>query len=90
VRGAGHWTGDSHGGFYYLPNGMVNPDFNRPAYNTVDASTGVNWDKWELSLFVKNAFNNNMVIQRPIVQTTLGEIYRIAPRTIGVSLSARF
>jgi len=90
VRGAVHWTGTSHGGFFYLPNGLVNPDFNRPAYNTVDFSAGMNWDKWELSLFVKNALNNNIVIQRPIVQTTLGEIYRIAPRTIGVGLSAKF
>jgi len=90
VRGAVHWTGASHGGFSTLPSGQANPDFNRPEYDTVDASTGLNWDKWEVSLFVKNLLNNNMVIQRPIVQSTLGEIYRIEPRTIGISLSAKF
>ncbi len=90
VRAAVHWTGDSHGGFAMLPNGAINPDFNRPEYNTVDASTGLNWDKWEVSLFVKNLLNDNQVIQRPIVQSTLGEIYRIEPRTLGISLSAKF
>ena len=90
VRGASHWTGTSHGGFQNLPNGELNPDFQRPSYNSVDASTGVSRDNWEVSLFVKNLLNNNMVIQRPIVQSELGEVYRIAPRVIGVSLAAKF
>ncbi len=91
VRAAVHWVGPSKGGLSLLPSGEVNPDFDRPAYHTVDLSTGMNWDKWEATLFVKNAFNNNMVIQRPIEQANFGgEVYRIAPRQIGVSLSAKF
>ncbi|PRC93212.1 TonB-dependent receptor [Solimicrobium silvestre] len=102
LRGAARWTGASNGGFSELPNsngtitppnlfaGVPNPDFNRPAYHTIDASTGVSWGAWEATLFVKNMFNNNMIIQRPIVQATLGEVYRMEPRTIGMSLSAKF
>ena len=90
LRGALRWTGSSHGGFAFLPNGAPDPDYIRPGYFTADLSTGVSWDKWEATFFVKNLLNNNNVIQRPIVQSTLGEVYRIEPRSIGVSLSAKF
>lgn len=84
ARGAAHWTGASNGAL-----DPSNPDYSRPAYNTVDGSTGVTWDKWELSLFVKNLFNNDMIIQHPVVQSTTNEDYRIAPRTIGISLTGK-
>ena len=90
LRGGVHWTGASHGGFALLPNGDPNPDFNRPAYDTVDASVGLSWDRWEMSLFGKNLFDNDKVIQRPIVQSLQGQVYRIPPRVIGASLSAKF
>ncbi|TDK59653.1 TonB-dependent receptor [Sapientia aquatica] len=90
VRGAARWVGSSHGGFALLPNGGVDPDYIRPAYNTFDASTGISWNNWDATLFVKNLLNNDKVIQRPIVQSTLGEVYRIEPRIIGVSLSTKF
>jgi outer membrane receptor protein involved in Fe transport len=89
VRGAAHWTGASYGGFPLLPNGSVDPDYHRPAYSTVDFSTGLSWDKWEVSLFAKNLFDNEKVIQHPVVQTQDNEVYRIAPRIIGISLSAK-
>ncbi|HSY30289.1 MAG TPA: TonB-dependent receptor, partial [Burkholderiaceae bacterium] len=84
ARGAVHWTGSSYGAL-----DPSNPDYQRPAYNTIDASTGLTWDKWELSLFVKNLLNNDMVIQHPVVQSVDNEAYRIAPRTIGISLSGK-
>ncbi|MET3106222.1 iron complex outermembrane receptor protein [Oxalobacteraceae bacterium GrIS 2.11] len=91
VRAAAHFVGTSYGGFSLLPSGLTNPDFNRPAYHTIDLSTGVSYKEWEATLFVKNAANNNMVIQKPIEQANFGgEVYRIAPRQIGVSLSAKF
>ena len=89
VRGSAHWTGASYGGFPLLPNGSVDPDYRRPGYSTVDFSTGLSWDKWELSLFAKNLFDNEKVIQHPVVQTQMNEVYRIAPRTVGISLSAK-
>ena len=93
LRGAVRWVGSSNGGFAVIPyqgSTIANPDYIRPAYHTVDLSTGVSWGEWEATLFVKNALNNNMIIQRPIVQATQGESYRIAPRVYGVSLSAKF
>ena len=90
VRAAARWTGASKGGFALLPNGTTNPDYLRPSYHTVDASTGISIGEWEATLFVKNLLANDKIIQRPIVQSTLGEVYRIEPRTIGVSLSAKF
>ena len=91
LRGGVHFIGSSYGGFDTLPNGAANPDYTRPAYHTVDVSTGVSWKEWEATLFVKNLTNNNMVIQKPIEQAQeSGEVYRIPPRQIGVSLSAKF
>jgi len=104
LRGAVRWTGASNGGFSEIPNGLIgtvtppnsepgvpNPDFQRPAYHSIDVSTGVSWNEWEATLFVKNLFNEDMVIQHPIEQAvSAGEVYRMEPRTIGVSLSAKF
>ena len=90
LRGGVHWTGSSHGGFAFLPNGDPNPDFDRPSYATVDASAGLSWDRWEFSLFGKNLLDNERIIQRPIVQSLQGQVYRIPPRVLGASLSAKF
>jgi outer membrane receptor protein involved in Fe transport len=87
VRGASHWVGKSYGGFN--PTLSSDPDYNRPSYSTLDLSTGLIWDKWELTLFAKNLLNNDAVIQHPIVQVTTNEAYRIPPRTIGISLSGK-
>jgi len=102
VRAAARWTGASYGGFAQLPDlagtivppnispGSDNPDFNRPGYHTVDLSTGVSRGDWEATIFIKNLANNNMVIQRPIVESTSGEVYRLTPRSVGISLSGKF
>ena len=103
VRAAARWTGASNGGFSGLPNangvivapnvtpGIPNPDYQRPAYHTIDASTGISWGEWEATLFVKNLFNENKIIQHPIEQAvSSGEVYRMEPRLIGLSLSAKF
>jgi iron complex outermembrane receptor protein len=103
IRGAARWTGASNGGFSELPNaygnidppntnpGIPNPDFNRPAYHTIDASTGVSWGAWEATLFVKNLFNEDKIIQHPVEQAvSSGEVFRMEPRQIGLSLSAKF
>ncbi|AMP06470.1 TonB-dependent receptor [Collimonas pratensis] len=83
ARAAAHWTGSSHGTLV-----ATDPDYQRPAYSTFDASIGATFDRWELTLFVKNAFNNDKVIQRPNVQS-VSEGYRLDPRTIGISLAGK-
>ena len=78
------WTGASHGS---LVRGE--PDRDRPAYMTVDASWGINFDKWDLNFSIKNAGNNHKVLQQPNIQS-VRQAYYMKPRTIGVSLSGTF
>ena len=89
VRAASRWTGSSFGGYSVLPNLQENPDYRRPAYNVVDASTGVSWDNWEVTVFVKNLADKQKIIQRPIVQASAHQAYRMTPRSVGVSLSGK-
>ena len=89
VRAGAHWTGTSNGGYSLLANGEDNPDFHRPSYSTLDASAGLSYGKWDWTIFVKNMGNNQKVIQRPIVQATTDEVYRIEPRSIGISLGVK-
>ncbi len=89
VRGASRWTGSSYGGFSVLPTLDPNPDYRRPAYNVLEASAGVSWGNWDLTVFAKNLTDNQKIIQRPIVQFTSNEAYRVPPRTIGISLAGK-
>ena len=84
VRGNGQWTGKSHGTVF-----RGDPDYERAAYFTADASTGVNWDKWEVTAFVKNLNNNHTQLQHPSVQN-VSEAYYMRPRTIGVTANYEF
>ncbi len=84
VRGNGQWTGKSHG--TALRN---DPDYQRAAYFTADASAGVNWDKWEVTAFVKNLNNNHTQLQHPSVQG-VSEEYYLRPRTIGMTANYEF
>ena len=84
VRGNGQWTGKSHGTVF-----RSDPDYNRAAYFTADASTGANWDKWEVTLFVKNLTNNHTLLQHPNVQN-VSEGYYLTPRTIGMMANYEF
>ena len=84
VRGSGQWTGKSHG----VPF-RGDPDYQRAAYFTADASAGVNWDKWEVTAFVKNLNNNHTQLQHPSVQG-VSEQYYLRPRTIGMTANYEF
>lgn len=81
ARLTGHWTGSSYG----TPH-IGDSDYLRPAYATVDASVGLKFENWQVSLFAKNLGNNDKVIQTPSVQY-FTERYRLVPRTVGVNLS---
>src|SRR5262249_50214458 len=50
VRGASRWTGSSYGGFRVLPTLDPNPDYRRPASNVLDASAGISWGNWDLTV----------------------------------------
>lgn len=84
ARGAIHWVGSSHGTL-----DPANPDFLRPAYHTADASIGISFAHADLTLFAKNLLNDDTLIQHPNV-ASVSTGYRVAPRSIGVSLSGSF
>ncbi|HEY9026492.1 MAG TPA: TonB-dependent receptor [Burkholderiaceae bacterium] len=84
VRGSGQWTGKSHGTVF-----RGDPDYDRASYFTADASAGLNWDKWEVTAFVKNLNNNHTALQHPNVQN-VSEVYYMRPRTIGVKANYEF
>jgi len=84
VRGNGQWTGKSHGTVF-----RGDADYDRASYFTADASTGLNWDKWEVTAFVKNLTNNHTALQHPNVQN-VSEVYYLRPRTIGVKANYEF
>jgi outer membrane receptor protein involved in Fe transport len=84
VRGNGQWTGKSHGTVF-----RGDADYDRAAYFTADASAGVNWDKWEVTVFVKNLNGNHTQLQHPSVQN-VSEAYYLRPRTIGMTANYEF
>lgn len=84
VAGGVQWVGPS--------KGSLNPDstdYERPAYHTADFSAGLSVDRYKFTVFVKNAFDNATVIQHPQVASIV-QGYRVAPRSIGMSVAAKF
>jgi iron complex outermembrane receptor protein len=84
VMGGVQWVGASHGSL-----DPSQTDYERPAYHTADFSAGVSLDRYKLALFVKNAFNDDTVIQHPQVASIV-QGYRVPPRSMGVSIAAKF
>jgi iron complex outermembrane recepter protein len=84
VRGNVQWTGKSHGTVL-----RDDADYQRASYFTEDASAGFNWEKWEVTAFVKNLGNNHVAIQHPKVQN-VSDNYYLRPRTIGVTANYEF
>jgi len=82
VRASSSWVGSSHGSLL-----KSDPDYQRPAYNTVNLSVGASHRLWQFTVFAKNLLNNQKVIQRPNVEF-VNEGYRLRPLTVGMSLSA--
>jgi iron complex outermembrane receptor protein len=84
VMGSVQWVGAS--------KGSLDPDqtdYQRPAYHTADFSAGMSFNRCDLSVFVKNAFDTDTVIQHPQVASIV-QGYRVPPRSIGMSLAAKF
>jgi iron complex outermembrane receptor protein len=94
------WVGESHGDV--IPS---NPDYKRPSYITLDAAAGIDFGRWEITLFGRNLTNNNKIIQRPDIQGSAAPIYQflylgtptrnnqgftLRPLTIGMNASLKF
>jgi outer membrane receptor protein involved in Fe transport len=98
---APNWVGDSHGIAV-----DSNPDYKRPGYITLDASTGVEFGPWVVTLFGRNLTNNNKIIQRPDIQGSASPIYgftyegtpgvrnlqgfTLRPLTVGMNAALKF
>jgi outer membrane receptor protein involved in Fe transport len=73
------WVGPSQGTIIHS-----DPDFSRPAYFVMGGSAGMQWQRFDLSLFVTNLLDQHKVIQRPnIALVEYGVTVR--PRTVGIS-----
>jgi len=73
------WVGPSQGTIIH-----TDPDFSRPAYFVMGGSAGVQWQRFDLSLFVTNLLDQHKVLQRPnIALVEYGVTVR--PRTVGIA-----
>jgi outer membrane receptor protein involved in Fe transport len=97
---APNWIGPSHGVVI-----DTNPDYKRPSYITLDASAGIDFGRWEVTLFGRNLTNNNKIIQRPDIEGSASPIYdfdylgteernlqgfTLRPLTVGMNAALRF
>jgi len=74
------YTGHSYGSYL-----LTDSNYYNPAYGVVNASIGVRFGPHQISLYAKNLFNNETIIQRPEINTVT-EGYTVHPRTIGLTL----
>lgn len=84
IRSDWDLVGPSHGSF-----STSSTDYERPAYNVLNGSMGINFDNYEISLFVKNLLNEDKIIQRPAL-LFVSEGYTVRPLTVGASLRIDF
>jgi outer membrane receptor protein involved in Fe transport len=113
---APNWVGESHGDVIagnlntqacvqFGNCEPANPDYKRPSYVTLDASMGVDFGRWEITLFGRNLTNNNKIIQRPDIQGSASPEYEfdylgvptrnlqgftLRPLTVGMNASLKF
>ena len=105
---APNWVGESLGnviGADPATGLQANPDFKRPSYITLDASAGIDFGRWEITIFGRNLTNNNKIIQRPDIQGSASPEYEfnylgtptrneqgftLRPLTVGMNASLKF
>ncbi len=79
-----NWVGSSHGAVL-----KTDPDYNRPTYSLMGLNAGIDYAAWEFTLFAKNLLNDQIIIQRPNLQS-VNRGYTLTPRTIGLSAAYKF
>lgn len=79
ISADGHWIGQAHQGFQ-----SELPGFVMPQYFLLQTNLGVNFGKWQFSLFGKNLLDNDV----RVVTATRSPYYGVVlqPRTIGISV----
>jgi outer membrane receptor protein involved in Fe transport len=84
IRADLEWTGRERGSF-----SPADPDYAIPQYGVLNGSIGLRTETMEMSLYVKNASNNQQVIQHPVINTVF-EGYTLRPVTVGATVSKKF
>jgi iron complex outermembrane receptor protein len=105
---APNWVGESLGnvlGGDPAAGVAPNPDYKRPSTITLDASAGIDFGRWAVTVFGRNLTNNNKIIQRPDIQGSASPIYffdylgtslrnlqgfTLRPLTVGMNASLKF
>ncbi|WAC48265.1 TonB-dependent receptor [Asticcacaulis sp. SL142] len=77
-------TGRSNGSF-----SRTNTDFERPAYDVVNTNLGLETRSLTWSIFAKNLFDEDKIIQQPSVLFTTHGL-TIRPRTVGINVRKTF
>ncbi|HEY2661861.1 MAG TPA: TonB-dependent receptor [Caulobacteraceae bacterium] len=78
------YTGSSHGSYT-----VTNSNYNNPGYGVANLNVAVSHGAYELSLYAKNLFDNQAIIQHPEINTVI-EGYTLRPRTVGVMAKVMF
>jgi iron complex outermembrane recepter protein len=86
VRGDYEYIGKSYGAF--SPQSSQ-PFYIDPSYNVVNMNAGITLGKLEVSAFAKNLADNKTILQSPQINGVT-EGYALRPRTVGVSIQAKF
>jgi outer membrane receptor protein involved in Fe transport len=84
ARGDYDWVGRSHG--TYNP---VLADYSRPVYSVLNASVGIDFDNWDVSLYAKNLLNDQKAIQKVNIVQTVSD-YTLRPLTVGLVATVKF
>jgi len=77
-------TGKSNGSYQ-----LGNSNYYNPPYAVANASIGIVADRYEVTLFAKNLFNNDTIIQKPEINTVV-EAYTVRPLTVGMTVKYKF
>jgi outer membrane receptor protein involved in Fe transport len=85
------WTGHSNGSLQPLlpTSGLPNPAFNNNGYGVLNLSASLTHKLYDLTLYAKNALNNQTIIQSPSINTVT-EGYTVRPLTVGLTSTFRF
>jgi iron complex outermembrane recepter protein len=83
-RGNYAWTGHSYGSYQ-----VGNPDYRNPGYGVLNLSATYTQKTYEVTLYAKNALNNQTIIQSPEINTVT-EGYTVHPRVVGLTSTVRF
>jgi iron complex outermembrane recepter protein len=91
---SGDWIGSVRGNYSYVGDSRgslisSDPDYRRPSYGIAGGSVGLAYRNWELSVFAKNLFNEQRIIQTPDHASVPTGLV-LMPRTVGATISGHF